>query len=103
MTHIVASCKRLGIPCDRELLLSIHCPDTCPVLGTPIWFERGRGRRPAQSTASFDRIDPAGGYVAGNVVIKSMRANQMKSNASPEEEFLYAQYVMAEHAHRLGP
>ena len=34
---------------------------------------------------SIDRIDPKKGYVKGNMIVVSMRANRIKTDASPEE------------------
>ena len=56
-------------------------PNFCPVLGTPM-------ERP-----SLDRHDPERGYVKGNVVVISHRANQLKSNASPQEAELIWKYL----------
>lgn len=53
-------------------------PDRCPVFGTK--FEAGTPR-----AASLDRIVPSLGYVPGNVVVISHRANVMKSDATAAE------------------
>lgn len=55
-------------------------PATCPVLGIPINVNGGRDNQP-----SLDRIVPKAGYVRGNVAVISFRANQIKSDASPDE------------------
>jgi hypothetical protein len=62
-------------------------PVICPLLGLTLEYD-ARTNNPA--TASLDRIDSSKGYVAGNVQVISWRANQIKSNASPEEMRLIA-------------
>jgi len=55
-------------------------PSHCPALGIQLNPGGSRDNKP-----SFDRIDPRYGYVPGNVVVVSMRANRMKSDASAAE------------------
>lgn len=57
--------------------------ETCPVFGTRFDFV-GNGRIVPESP-SLDRIVPALGYVHGNVVVISMRANAIKQNATADE------------------
>ena len=58
-------------------------PKCCPILGIPLFRKKGRGY--ADNSPSLDRIKPELGYVTGNVVIVSMRANRIKNNASFKE------------------
>lgn len=64
-------------------------PDRCPVFDEPLSFGLGRGE--GQSLAgrdwrySIDRIDNQMGYVPGNVVVVSYRANRLKSDANIAE------------------
>lgn len=61
--------------------------DVCPILGVELdytQYSRTKGGFYPNS-ASFDRIDPSKGYVKGNVIIVSARANLIKNNASVEE------------------
>lgn len=66
-------------------------PTHCPILGLELdYFSDGR----VENSVSFDRIDPNKGYVPGNVVIVSWRANRIKNNGSADEhqkiaDFLY--------------
>lgn len=56
----------------------------CPVLG--IKLDRRSSRRDnAPGAPTVDRIVPELGYVEGNVIIISKRANQIKSDATPDE------------------
>ena len=86
-----AQAKRAGI----EFNLSISdfpggIPPTCPILGIPIDPFEGK----KHGTPSFDRIDPNKGYVPGNVVIISWRANHLKADSiSPDEMRRVARYV----------
>jgi len=70
-----------GLPFDLEYD-DIVIPETCPVLGIPIGVSRGRH---TDNSASIDRIEPARGYVRGNVVVVSYRANRIKNDASISE------------------
>lgn len=65
----------------------VHIPECCPILG--IKLVSGRGTKghggPSSNSPSLDRIVPKLGYVPGNVVVVSYRANRLKSDASIEE------------------
>lgn len=67
-----------GLPFDLSgsYIYSI-LPDKCPVFGTAFKF-RGNGVL-GPTSPSIDRIDPAKGYVEGNIVIISLKANQIKN------------------------
>ena len=56
----------------------IVIPELCPVLGVPLRF--GRISRTPNSP-SLDRLVPSLGYVPGNVVVMSERANRIKNDA----------------------
>lgn len=64
----------------------IVVPTHCPALGIPLsvttdstdWQSRGH-------SPTLDRIIPSLGYVPGNVVVMSFRANRIKCDATPEE------------------
>lgn len=61
-----------GLDFDIEVA-DIEIPDRCPVLGTPM-------ERP-----SLDRHDPSKGYVRGNIVVMSTRANVLKNDGTLDE------------------
>jgi len=75
--------KKNGIPFDLtpEYLESIWT-DICPVFGIELVVGSG-----AKSDASYslDRIDPDKGYVQGNVVVVSFKANRMKNNGTLDD------------------
>jgi hypothetical protein len=83
--------KAKGIPyeLDADFLQSIF-PTHCPILGNKL--ERSIGKRPGPFSPTVDRIFPEKGYVRDNVMIISKRANQIKSDATPEEVMKVAQY-----------
>ncbi len=78
--------KQYGIRFNLDIS-DIHIPEFCPLLGIPLRTNNGT---PKFDSASLDKIDPALGYVRGNVWVISLKANQMKSNASLEEVKLLA-------------
>ncbi len=72
--------NKSGVPIDidKDYIRSIFT-ERCPVFDT-VFELNGRKIRP--ESPSLDRLDPAKGYVRGNVAIISLRANAIKSNAS---------------------
>ncbi len=76
-----ARAKKDGIPFNLTKD-DIIIPEFCPVFG--IKLERGtKGFH--ESSPSLDKIKPKLGYVKGNVVVVSFKANRMKQNATIEE------------------
>lgn len=77
--HFVrASAKHRGIEftiTEKDIVANTHCP----YLGIPL---DGRDR---DHQLTFDRIDNNKGYVPGNVIVCSGRANRLKSDASIRE------------------
>jgi hypothetical protein len=57
----------------------IRIPEYCPVLGIPLVTKTGK-LEPGSPT--LDKIVPDLGYVPGNVMVISWRANKIKSDAS---------------------
>ena len=77
-----------GIPFNIDLS-NIAIPIRCPVLGIPLI--RGDGFR-KDNSPSLDRIVPGLGYIKGNVVVISYRANRIKNDATLEELQLVASF-----------
>lgn len=76
-----ARAKKLGILFNitRE---DVVVPTHCPVFG--FLLEHGtKGFH--ESSPSIDQIDPTKGYVKGNVIVVSFKANRMKQNATVDE------------------
>lgn len=78
-----ARAKEKDLPFDltTEYLESIWT-DTCPAFGIPLDINSKKGSR---GHAQLDRIIPDLGYVQGNVVWLSERANRIKDDASIED------------------
>lgn len=79
--------QKRGTPFEISIA-EIIVPDTCPVFGTKFV-------RKTASAMSLDRINNDKGYIKGNVQVLSRKANQMKSNATPEELLKFADWVYA--------
>jgi hypothetical protein len=80
--------KRANVPFNLTPA-DIVVPKRCPIFNTPIRIGEGRL---SDNSPSLDRIIPRKGYVRGNVVVISMRANRIKSDASPKELKLLADF-----------
>jgi hypothetical protein len=67
-----------------DLLETMNLVDTCPILGIPLDYSFGKGVR-TENSPSIDQIIPGAGYIPGNVIVISWRANRIKNDGSPEE------------------
>ena len=83
---------RDGVQFDLTLE-DIVIPERCPLLGVALSRAAGRGRMKGDS-ASLDRIDPAKGYVRGNVWVISWAANRLKGDASRETLLSFASGII---------
>ena len=89
--------KERDLPFDLEVK-DIVIPETCPALGIPLFPCVGKGRvsmKHAWNSPTVDRIDPSGGYVKGNIMVISARANFIKNDASLDELEAVLAYVRA--------
>jgi hypothetical protein len=75
--------SKKGIPFDLTEE-DVRIPNYCPVLGIPLVRGSGLGGHRAGSP-SLDRVRPELGYVKGNVIVISHRANTLKRDATIEE------------------
>lgn len=83
--------REKGLPFDISVdyLLSIFPTDgLCPALRTPLVWGGARHNSP-----SLDRKRPDLGYVQGNVVFISDKANRIKTDATNEEVLAVAHYL----------
>jgi hypothetical protein len=87
--RIKTKCKTRNIPFEIEES-DIIIPEFCPVLGIKLNMSHGK---PRDSSPSIDRINPKLGYVKGNIMIISNRANTVKSNGTAEEHEKIAKYI----------
>ena len=62
----------------------IVIPNFCPYLGIEIVSAFGQKKR-LPGSPSLDRIDSTQGYVKGNIIVCSWRANFLKSDATLQE------------------
>jgi hypothetical protein len=75
--------KKSGLAFDlvpQDLVM----PEICPVLGIPIVCG---GAKLTANSPTLDRINPALGYVQGNCIVISWRANKLKSDCDDPEIF----------------
>lgn len=89
--RLKASANKRNIPFELTLvdLNELSFPITCPILGIPLKFNRGKQE---DNSYSIDRIDSTKGYVADNIIVVSWRANRLKNNASEYELQLISNY-----------
>lgn len=82
--RLKASAKKREIPFELKIsdIWDLSIPLTCPILGIPLEFHRGK---PRDNSVSVDRIDNTKGYTKDNITIISYKANVLKRNASNEE------------------
>ena len=65
--------------------------DKCPIFGTEFNFGKNRGVQP--TSPSLDRIVPSLGYIEGNVVIISSKANSIKSAYEAKDLYKVADWL----------
>lgn len=75
--------RKLEINIELE---DIEIPSVCPVFNTS--FIIG-----TMQAASLDRIDPAKGYIKGNIQVISRLANSMENKATTEELLKFSTWV----------
>lgn len=80
LSMIKSRAAREGVPFGLTIDDMI-IPDVCPVLGIPILLDPNH----RDNYPSVDRIIPVLGYVPGNIVIVSYRANRIKNDATIDE------------------
>ncbi len=73
----------------------------CPILGIPLFRNTG-GKTASDNSPSIDRIDNTKGYIEGNIMVISYRANVIKNMGTAEEHQKIADYLMLLEAGRMG-
>lgn len=98
LSSIKSRAKNKNIPFNltHKYLISI-ATNTCPVFEIPLLWERPSTSQELKKTyfdsPSLDRLDPQKGYIEGNVVWVSMKANYIKSNATSTELLQVAEWL----------
>jgi hypothetical protein len=83
--HMLARVKRRAKERGLAFDLTAECiiiPAVCPVLGIPLTIGKGSA---SDNSPELDRIDNRKGYVKGNVIVVSRRANRIKNDATVAE------------------
>lgn len=94
---ILSRCRKFGIKTDfedsLELALYIRdiAPEKCPVFNKKL--VKGNGK-PHKFSPSVDRIDPAKGYIKGNLQVISLFANYMKQEATRHQLVRFSQWII---------
>lgn len=83
LSNARARAAAAGVP-FAITLEDVVVPTHCPILGLPLFQTLGK-KGGGPHSPSLDRIEPCLGYVKGNIVVISNRANRLKSDASIEE------------------
>lgn len=86
-----ARAKSRGIEFDLSLD-DIYIPELCPIMNLKLEVHKGKLQK---NSPSLDRIDPAKGYVKGNVWVVSSLANSIKGQATPEELSTFINYYIS--------
>lgn len=85
---LVSSCKQTaknkGLPFNL-VKEDVVIPTHCPVLGIELRMGTNGLQACRDAAPSIDRIVPEKGYVRGNIIVVSFRANRIKSNATADE------------------
>lgn len=84
--YILSQVKTRALKTGKEFNLTIEdivIPSHCPVLGIPLNAENTYHAK--DNSPSLDRVDNSKGYIKGNVLMVSFKANRLKSDATPDE------------------
>lgn len=71
--------NNLAFNIDKD---DVTIPEYCPILGVRLTVANGYAH---DCSPSLDRIIPSKGYVNGNIIVISHKANSIKNNATVEE------------------
>lgn len=84
--YLLKCAKRRAVKYEREFSITVDdivIPTHCPILGLELTVFSDKIAAP--NSMSLDRINNDLGYVSGNVVVISYRANVLKKDATVEE------------------
>lgn len=92
VNRIKAQARHKNILVDETLSVEdIEWNEYCPILGVRLEYFSTGGKK--QYSASIDRVVPSKGYVPGNVVAISNRANSIKSDIGLEQARNLVKYL----------
>jgi len=80
-TRAQARARRKGIEFSISLE-DIAIPTHCPIFGLPLFSSK---EKKTINSPSLDRIDSSKGYVRGNIIVISEKANSIKNIGTPDE------------------
>ena len=84
--------KIQNLSCNLTLeYLELIANDECPVFNTPFVWGQSNGKHPYRP--SLDRVIPNLGYIKGNVVFISMKANSIKQDVTEKELYAVADWL----------
>lgn len=86
LRHAKKRAEENGVPFNLTLD-DIVIPEVCPIFGLTLTFGGGEAR------PTLDRVRPELGYVPGNVLVISGRANRIKSDATLTELEKLTEYM----------
>ncbi len=72
-------------------LTDFDIPSHCPVLNIPLMANVG-GKTQKDYSPTIDRINLSKGYVVGNIIVVSAKANRIKNDATPKEIMMVASF-----------
>lgn len=84
-------CKKKNIPFNITIE-DIIIPEYCPIL--KIKLTKGEMSKKDWNAPSIDKIVPELGYVKGNIMVISLKANVMKNNATKEELLNFCEFFL---------
>ena len=93
LAHAKNRANKKQLPCNITLdYLESIATDVCPIFGTPFVWGRNRGKLGIEG-ATLDRIIPELGYIVGNVVFISDKANRIKAEFTENELYKVADWL----------
>ena len=96
-TRLYQAAKDRATKFGLEFDISVNdvlIPEVCPVFKTKMIWSTGRS---SEDSYSLDRIDPAEGYIKGNIQVISRKANAMKRGANRDDLLLFAKWILQEY------
>lgn len=82
LKQVKARAKAKGLAFDIQIEDLADLPENCPVFGFPLDYNRDKA---GYNSPTIDRINNDQGYVKGNIIVVSRKANTMKSDGTVED------------------